>query len=481
MGKSSTILIVAALICAGISAHAGKSDAIEYNASRIKPYSNNPRYWQYKGEPVLLLGGSKDDSLFQIPDLKEHLDLLASVGGNCIRNTMSSRQDKGFEVYRFKRLPSGKYDLNRWNSEYWERFSRCLKWCSERDIIIQIELWDRFDYSQEHWKLSPWHPDNNVNYTNEQTGLADNYPAHPSQDRQPFFHTIPGMQRYKKRYDRVRRFQEKFVEKMLSYTLDYGNVLYCMSNETSTPPAWGRYWMKFISDKAAKSGLKVCVTDMFDDAFKPESSAKLRQAFDDPEAYTFLDISQVNSRTFNEAQWVKLMWLDKQAQKHPRPLNNTKIYSDGSTGWGSGTPIDGIERFWRHLIAGSASCRFHRPTAGIGLNETAQACIRAARKIESNVKFWFVTARMDLLGECQPDEAYLAAKDGEQYILYFTDGGSIALDLTGHDRKFNLSWVNISTGNFAGNATLTGGGKVAIRAPGKGGWVAAIVKGQKRR
>ena len=59
------------------------------NERRIQPYAANPRYWQYKGKPVPLLGGSKDDNLFQIPDLEEHLDELRSVGGNCIRNTMS--------------------------------------------------------------------------------------------------------------------------------------------------------------------------------------------------------------------------------------------------------------------------------------------------------------------------------------------------------------------------------------------------------
>lgn len=40
------------------------------DAGRIQPWPENPRYWQYKGQPVLLLGGSKDDNLFQIPDLK---------------------------------------------------------------------------------------------------------------------------------------------------------------------------------------------------------------------------------------------------------------------------------------------------------------------------------------------------------------------------------------------------------------------------
>ena len=30
--------------------------------------------------------------------------------------------------------------------EYWQRFQNMLKWTAERKIIVQIEVWDRFDY-----------------------------------------------------------------------------------------------------------------------------------------------------------------------------------------------------------------------------------------------------------------------------------------------------------------------------------------------
>lgn len=121
------------------------------DAGRIQPWTSNPRYWQYKGQPVLLLGGSKDDNLFQIPDLKAHLDEILAPGGNYIRNTMSDRADLGFEVYPFGHLPDGKYDLDEWNEEYWRRFENLLRWTAERDIIVQIEVWDRFDYSTKNW------------------------------------------------------------------------------------------------------------------------------------------------------------------------------------------------------------------------------------------------------------------------------------------------------------------------------------------
>ena len=40
----------------------------------LRPYEENPSYWQYRGEPVLLLGGSDDDNLFQLPNLEAHLE-----------------------------------------------------------------------------------------------------------------------------------------------------------------------------------------------------------------------------------------------------------------------------------------------------------------------------------------------------------------------------------------------------------------------
>ena len=385
-------------------------------------------------------------------------------------------QREGAELKPHKRLDDGKFDLDRWNEDYWERFANCLAWCEDRAIVIQIEVWDRFDYSRDLWQGSPWRPANNVNYSPEESGLANAYPQPPWRDRQPFFHAVPGMRDYAPSLDLVRGHQERFVAKMLSYSLKHGNVLYCMNNETSTPPKWGLYWMDFIRKKASEANAAVYVTDMFDDGWKPGSSSKVRLAIDRPEQYPFIDISQVNSRTFNEEHWNRFLWVVQQLETHPRPLNHTKIYSDGETNWGSGTPKDGVERFWRNLIAGAASCRFHRPTGGIGLNDTAKACIAAARKLETRIKLWDVVPRLDLLSEREEDEAYLAAKPGELYALYFTDGGSVHLNLTAHPHPFTLRWIDIGTGVWGEETTVEGGKPAPIAAPGQGGWVAAIVR-----
>ncbi len=141
------------------------------NADRIQPYARNPFYWQYKGAPVLLLGGSVEDNLFQIADIKYQLDLLHSLGGNYVRCTMSSR-DEG-DAWPFERAPdTGLYDLEQPGQDYWTRFERFLNLCAERDIILQIEVWDRFDFARGPWQDNPYNPKNNGNYTVEESGLV---------------------------------------------------------------------------------------------------------------------------------------------------------------------------------------------------------------------------------------------------------------------------------------------------------------------
>ena len=467
-----------ALMLAGCTTISGgqtmEREPVMANQDRIRPWAQDARYWQYRGEPVLLIGGSREDNLFQIPDLEEQLDLLAGVGGNYIRNTMSDR-DEG-DVYPYAQLEDGRYDLDRWNEEYWRRFAELLRLTHERDIIVQIEVWDRFDLSRDNWERHPYRPANNVNYTGEETGLADAYPDHPSSDRQPFFHTPPTMAQYRPQYDIIRTYQERFVARMLESSLPYGNVLYCMNNETTTDPRWGQHWMAFIRAQAREAGVGVCVTDMFDDGWRPEQSQSIRLVLDHPELYDFIDISQVNSRNFGEDHWSRLRWVVQEASASPRPVNHTKIYSAGETSFGSGTPQDGIERFWRNLLGGSASSRFHRPTSGIGINELAQACIRAARRVEELVRFWEIEAQMELLGERAANEAYLAANPGEAYVLFFCKGGAVTLDLSEHEGQFAGRWIDVATGEWGSEIELPGGAWREVSAPGDGPWVAVLVR-----
>jgi hypothetical protein len=436
------------------------------NPDRLRPHGEHRFYWQYDGKPVLLLGGSKDDNLFQLPDLKEHLDAMAAAGANYVRNTMSDRPDKGFEVYPFLALEDGRYDLEQWNPEYWKRFGNFIQWTGERDIIVQIEIWDRFDYSRDNWEPHPYNPKNNVNYTYEKSGFEPQYPDHPGANRQPFFFTTPDQ----RDNEVVLRYQQRFVDKLLSVTLPRPHVLYCMDNETSGEAAWGRYWAGFIRQRAKAAGVQVCLTEMWDDWNL--QGRQHRQTLDHPKLYDFVDVSQ-NNHQKGQRHWDNFQWVRNRLKAQPRPINTVKTYGADGNKFGHSNR-DGVERWWRHLIGGAAAVRFHRPDSGLGFSPVAEASIRAGRKVESLVPLWTVDPANEFMRDRGENEAYLAARPGEAYLLYFTDGGSVEVDLNKHKGVFQLRWVEIGTGRWDKKDRVKAGRWARISAPSKGHWVAVL-------
>jgi len=195
----------------------------------IQVFSENPWYWQYRGEPVILRGGSNDDNPFQweAAKLTDELDLLQSVGGNYLRNTMSDRED----------------------------------FYSTVDRGAGNEL--------EH--------------------------------------------------------QQRYIDKLLSITLDCGNVLYNINNESSESGDWENYWAMYIKDAAGQAGRQVYVTNM-----QLSASNAVRHVMTHSRVFDFVDISQNNQDSKGArgpAHWDNLMFLrEKIASSGPVPMNNVKIY-----------------------------------------------------------------------------------------------------------------------------------------------------------
>lgn len=416
----------------------------------IDPWKENPWYWAHEGQPVLLLGGSDDDNLFQWPEelLIPQLDRIQAAGGNVVRNTMSDRRDGGFEVYPFLQLDNGKYDLNQWNPIYWERFERFLQATAARKIFVQIEVWDRFDYTDDRpkkslrWEQHPYNPQNNITYTREQTGLDRQYPDHPGQNKQPFFFSTPGQ----RNIGPLLAIQTAFVNKVLDHTLPYEHVLYCIDNETQAEPAWGEHWAKLIRARAVAAGKQVAITEMWDDW--DLTTSRHRQTFDHPELYDFVDVSQ-NNHNRGEKHWDNFAFVRQLLSAQPRPMNTTKTYGADGNKFGH-TDQDAIERFWRHLLGGAASIRFHRPDSGLGINAKAVACIRAARRLEAAVPLWNLQPANELLADRESNEAYAAATENQSTIvIYFPASDQprrVQLQPTDSDSRWQVTWIHIDAG-----------------------------------
>ena len=407
---------------------------------RIRPWPENPRYWAYKGRPILLLGGSIEDNLFQRPDIETQLDRLQSVGGNYVRCTMSSR-DPG-DIWPFERDPTtGLYDLNRPGMEYWSRFERFLQLTAEREIIVQIELWDRFDFARDPWQDNPYNPKNNVNYTVQESGLLEHIDSHPGQRESCFFRTVPALENN----ERLLAFQLTNIDKQLSISLPYGHVLYCMDNETNESPEWPWYWAHYLHKKADEAGVSVQLTEMWDahDILDDEHLATVERT----DLFSFVDVSQNNHQPARE-HWERLLaFRAERIETDPlRPINCVKIYGANSGNYGS--TRDAQERFWRIIFAGLAGCRFHRPPSGLGLGSIAQAHIRSMRMFTDAFDPFSFQPHNELLHNRSWNEAYCMANPvTDSYAIFFPDGGDVLLDLsTTVQASFILRWLDIRQG-----------------------------------
>ncbi|XOV94660.1 MAG: hypothetical protein ACFHWX_08135 [Bacteroidota bacterium] len=429
----------------------------------IQPSNTHPQYWTYNGKETLLLGASDDDNLFQMPGLIEQLDLLKSNGGNYVRNTMSSR-DTG-NVWPFQLMGNGSYNLNQFNDEYWNRFETFLEETKKRDIVVQIEVWATFDFYRENWDVNPFNPKNNRNLNVFRDKLDTIVSTHPTFTANNFFRSVPDqMSLHRPLY-----YQQKYVDKLLSISLNYDHVLYCMDNETSVNADWGRFWSQYIKKAAQLKDKKVYCTEMWDP--HELDHAFHYETFDHPETYDFVDISQNNHKTGQEhwdnglAQFERLGRLG-----NLRPVNNVKVYGSESRRFTSDQ--EGIENYVLNVFMGCASTRFHRPPSGIGLNKQAQAVVKSMREATDKIDWFNAKASQNLLDDREENEAYCRST-GKEYAVYFSDGGDVKLKTSLSSPT--IQWVDIMRNKWSETQPIdVSDGSINLTTPGKGDWIAII-------
>ncbi|MHC4440641.1 MAG: hypothetical protein ACYS3S_25105, partial [Planctomycetota bacterium] len=164
------------------------------SSSALARIAVDGRYWKYNGKRIMLLGGwnhghnpfidhdtdnDKDKQGVSTPaQIKNAMDELVAAGGNYLRCVLDPGMAAGVQGFDFCAKSGNKYDLNTMNGPFWKRIKMFISEAKNRDIIVQIEVWDRFDLidgSWGGWPVSPWNPKKNKNYTTASSGLAASY------------------------------------------------------------------------------------------------------------------------------------------------------------------------------------------------------------------------------------------------------------------------------------------------------------------
>ncbi|WP_194777528.1 hypothetical protein [Pararhodonellum marinum] len=465
-----------------------KSQVEDKQDKPVQPFPENPFYWSYKGEPILLLGGTWQDNLFNHPEgLEGHLELLMSVGGNYVRNTMSHRNVGN--VFAYAKTAEGYFDLDKFNEAYWDRFATFLKICHDKDIIVQLEIWDPWDHYEDHqsfggWSHHPFNPVNTMTFTPETSRLpiAVDYPPRSEPSEHAFFRTVPDLDNN----EMVLSYQQAYVDQLLSISLPFPNVIYCINNESGEELAWSNYWAAYLHQKGQEKGVKVQVTEMR--RREDVQAADHRLVFDDPQHYTFVDISQNNAFSgLGQRHYDNIQYVRDYLSQNPRPINNIKNYGAARHG-----EEESIARFCRMVFAGAASARFHRPHPledpkdheaatdfGLGLSPKAQRVIQSMRQVSDKLALTKANPRNDLLSEREENEAYLLAEEGKQYAIYFpldAGDGQVLLDMNGAKGKWQIAWVNVSENTWLDTIEeVEINGKAPIQKPERGHWACVIL------
>lgn len=468
--------------------------------SGIEVYSENPFYWSRDGKPILLLGGSGDDNLFQWAGtefgdrLSKHLDLLVSVGGNYVRNTMSSRYDavNGYNdahmAYAFKKLASGKYDLDQWNPDYWKRLDTFLTETRKRGIIVQLELWDLYAVlGKGPWSKQPWNPDNNINYNYENTILGKRIKGSVNP---PFFEApiSGGADSILKPY------QDRYIRRMLETTLKYDHVLYQIDNESPLSFAISDYWATFIHKEAGVRGKKVYVCDSrrfrspspyVTEEFCDWRNPDVHHPILHPDIYNFCDLAQ-NGGNIGQTHYDNLVWYRARLLEHsPRPINHVKIYKfiwPTGTSWHARLEPEetthATQRFWRTIFGGAASARHHRNKGnwGIGLEPRGQADIKSMRMLTDAMNIFTMAPDNSVLAGRAENEAYAMVGAGEQYAIYFTGEGDclVQVDLGQVKAPLTEQWLDIERCEWKTPTVIEKGGFHNLTTPGPGQWAVLI-------
>jgi len=252
------------------------------------------------------------------------------------------------------------------------------------------------------------------------------------------------------------------VLKLLSISLKYNNVLYCLDNETSGKEEWATYWAHFLRENS--EGKTISITEMWDDW--DVTSDMHKRTIDHPELYDFVDLSQ-NSHNTGHVNWTTAQKVLDEIRLNPRPVNSTKVYGCDQGKWiDRGISTDhAIRTVCRNVMGGFASSRFHRPSEGLGLSEASLNCIRSIREIEAHLKIWELEKISDLSTE-DGREAYLRSSEEKAFLLYLPAGGKVHLELLDNRAAYLLKWIDTADATWRDERTVRAKSKLELDSQG---------------
>lgn len=205
---------------------------VQSRAQPISVHPENPHYFEYKGKPVLLITSGEHYGAVINRDFnyQKYLNTLAEDGLNLTRifcgtyleqpgsfgirhNTLAPPAESFLAPWKRtdvegNRGGGAKFDLDKWDPEYFVRLKGFLTEAAKHDIIVEVTLFSSI-YNDQRWTFCPMYHENNIN----QTDRIDRVTVHTPDN------------------GNLMQYQEKFVQKLVTELKDFENIYYEIQNE----------------------------------------------------------------------------------------------------------------------------------------------------------------------------------------------------------------------------------------------------------
>ncbi len=214
----------------------------------------NPHYFLFRGKPAILITSAEHYGAVLNPDFDyvKYLGALARDGMNHTRiftgaayvepqgafnierNTLAPAPGRYIAPWARSSSPGyanggNKFDLNKWDEDYFRRLKDFMAQASRRSIIVEVNLFCPF-YEERQWTLSPFNVVNNVNGVGNVARLD--------------VYTLD-------KHGGLLELQERFVRKIVAELKGFDNFYYEVCNEpyaTKIPMNWQNRIVDVIVD-----------------------------------------------------------------------------------------------------------------------------------------------------------------------------------------------------------------------------------------
>ena len=201
-------------------------------AQPVKLCPKNPHYFEYKGKPKIFITSAEhygavlnldfDYEIYLNTLHEEGMDYTRIFTGAYVenatsfgieKNTLAPLENKLIAPWSRSDEPGyinggNKFDLDKWNPEYFERLHDFVAIAERLDIIVEVTFFSSI-YRNDYWEFCPFYADNNVNNTDRIERV--------------FVNTM--------RNGNLFKYQEAMVRKIIHELNKYDNVYYEIQNE----------------------------------------------------------------------------------------------------------------------------------------------------------------------------------------------------------------------------------------------------------